>query len=182
MTGVLLIMNVQKLSETLSAAQTRPEVLDHLLETLVHGLLLYDNGLSITKEDFLARLEVTLNEHQLPAAASLYELAVQLCRRFSGEAEYETLQDCLGLQLDLWRAGILKLEDWLLWIEQGSKGTGSLPAYDFAQLMPSTRLPEGFMIQDFHDLLLDLLDSQPDMEWAQNERTKLYALLGVLPS
>lgn len=172
-------MNSRKLIEASTAGVIGPKLMEHLLETLAQSLLLYDDGLSIQAEDFLSRVEMKLTGPQHEAAASLYELGTALCRRFSREADYETLQDCLSLQLDLWRTGTLKLNDWMAWLEQLNRGECSLPDYDFPRLMPHTRLPEGFMIQDFHDLLLSLLESRPDLAWAHNEKEKLYALLGV---
>ncbi|WP_138494253.1 hypothetical protein [Paenibacillus pinistramenti] len=173
----------EQLIEACASGRITGRQLDQILETLANGLLLYDDGSAITAEDFLSRLEFgisSLEGAELAAVRAFYELAVRLCRRFQDEAGYGTLQDCLSLQLDLWRAGLLKLEDWISWMEQAADGGAALPEYDFPKLLQQPALPEGFMIQDFHDLLLDLLESQPGQPWAVQQRNQLYERLGVV--
>ncbi|GGA27991.1 hypothetical protein [Paenibacillus physcomitrellae] len=174
-------MDKKLLNQALIDGLFTDKQVENMLETLANGLLLYDEGSSITAEDFLSRLEFKPSGGpQFAAADEFYTLAVRLCRRFQDEPSYETLQDCLSLQLDLWRAELLKLQDWLNWMGQAADGLIVLPDYDFPVLLQQPRLPEGFMIQDFHDLLLGMLESQPDQPWAVQQRNQLYERLGVV--
>lgn len=172
-------MNSRQLTAALTSEPIEQPLLEQLLETLARSPMLYDDGKEIGAEDYFSQLGLPLKGPQLSAARALFDLGVLLCRRFSEETAYETMQDCLSLQLDLWKTGTLSLGDWIQWMEQAKDGRISLPEYHFAELLSPSSLPEGFMIQDFHDLLLDLLHSQPDMAWALAEQRKLYTALGV---
>ncbi|ANS73450.1 hypothetical protein AWM70_01680 [Paenibacillus yonginensis] len=172
-------MENKLLLEAFGSGQITDQQMDNVMETLANGLLLYDEGSSITADDFLSRLEFRPAGAQLAAAKEFFALAVQLCRRFRDEQSYETLQDCLSLQLDLWRADLLDLKDWLAWLEQAVDGQMALPDYDFPALLQQPHLPDGFMIQDFHDLLLGMLEAQPGQPWAVQQRNQLYERLGV---
>ncbi|WP_080832786.1 hypothetical protein [Cohnella massiliensis] len=153
------------------------DTLNEIVSQLAYAPLLYDNGDTIEADDFAAGLQIELADEARDAAGKLYDLAVRACRRWSGEAEYELLQDCLALQADLWRAGSLSIGDWMRWLERAGDGVVELPKYDFETLFAD--LPEGFSIHDFHDQLLYLLEERPDHEWAARERDALYERLGA---
>ena len=161
-----------------NASLTNDE-LEQLLETMVHTLLLYDNGSDVELSDFISRLDRPELAQNEPAITSLFEWVVKVCRMAVDPIPYETLQDCLSLQLNLWKSGVLQLTDCLHWLEAVGNGQLKLPEYNFAELLKQPELPEGYMIQDFHDLLLDLLVSQPEMVWALQHQQLLYEQLGV---
>ncbi|WP_366289527.1 hypothetical protein [Paenibacillus sp. AN1007] len=144
---------------------------------LAHAPLLYDDGQHIQVEDYMEGLEVELTQETRRAVIELYELAVKACRCFTDSYAYEQLQDVLGLQAELWQEGVLTLQDWMYWLKQIGEGQQVLPKYDFAAMLGE--LPEGYMIHDFHDELLYRLEQNCADAWAGEERSRLYASLGV---
>lgn len=144
--------------------------------------LLYDDGHEIAVKDYFNHLEHSLGVEAYAAAQSLYELSVQASRRFAEPDVYEVLQDCISLQEDLWMTNVLTLGDWIHWMEQAAQGQLSLPVVDFHSLFED--LPEGYMIQDFHDDLLFMLEQEdhPKYQEALKQQQLLYRQLGVSAS
>ena len=148
-----------------------------IIRMLAHAPLLYDDGQHIQVQDYLEGLEVELTQDIRHAAIELYELGVKACRRFTDVLAYEQLQDVLGLQAELWQEGVLTLHDWMRWLQEIGEGRRALPEYNFASMLGE--LPEGYMIHDFHDELQYRLEQDAASVWANEERSRLYAAIGV---
>ncbi|ANF96019.1 hypothetical protein [Paenibacillus bovis] len=141
--------------------------------------LLYDEGSQITVDDFYSRLENPLEGEVSEAAQALYATVVQAFRRFAEPESYELLQDCISLQEDLCMTGVLSVSDWIEWLVQAAAGETSLPTADFHSLFED--LPEGYMMQDFHDDLTYILEQpeNPKYDEAVKQQQLLYTQLGV---
>ncbi|AWB43714.1 hypothetical protein DCC85_05435 [Paenibacillus sp. CAA11] len=153
------------------------EQLAEVLGVIPNALLLYDEGSSMQASDIEQCLPHELPQALRPAVQQLYNLIVKICHQYDHPEGYEVLQDCLSLQMDLWSEGILKLREWVEWLDRLNQGNIHLPNYDFEQLLGL--VPEGFMIQDFHDELLFALEQEERHSWAMRELQGLYAKLGV---
>ncbi|MDO7908788.1 hypothetical protein Q5741_20600 [Paenibacillus sp. JX-17] len=153
------------------------EELAGLLALLPQTLLLYDDGTRVEPEDFRRYEDPPLQGEQAEAAQELYRAVVALCREYPEPEQYETIQDCLSLQFDLWQAGMLSLHAWTGWLAAAIQGTQPLPSYDYTKLLGS--VPEGYMIQDYHDELLYRLEQNSEDAWANQQIRQLYEQLGV---
>jgi len=141
--------------------------------------LLYDEGSQITVDDFYSRLENSLEGEAAEAAKALYTVVVLAFQRFAEPENYERLQDAISLQEDLCMTGVLSVSDWIEWLSRMAAGEINLPTADFHSLFED--LPEGYMLQDFHDDLTYILE-QPDhskYDEAVKQQQLLYHQLGV---
>ncbi|MDO3410799.1 hypothetical protein QWJ34_13585 [Saccharibacillus sp. CPCC 101409] len=163
------------------AASLRGEIgedeVQQALWSLSNTPLLYDSGETIGTADYMQALEHVPSPEERQALEELYDLAVLLCRRSAEPERYDRMQDVLSLQFDLWASGVLRLEDWISWIEGAVSGKIELPEYDFDEVLGSA--PENFMIQDFHDELRFRLEDSPEDEWALSHLDELYRRVGV---
>ncbi|MEC0126678.1 hypothetical protein [Paenibacillus pabuli] len=172
-----MIITVYMLPALYEQKKVSAQDMEEIVRLLAHAPLLYDDGLSIQVQDFIEGLEIELAHEVRRAVIELYELAVQACRPLADPPAYEQLQDALGLQAELWQEEVLTLAEWMEWLKQIAQGQRKLPEYDFTAMLGN--LPEGFMIHDFHDELRYQLEQNPTNAWAIEERSRLYAALGV---
>lgn len=170
-------MNLQQWIDAALRGEIAEDDVQHSLWLLSNTPMLYDSGEKIAVEDYLRGLEHQPSAAEAEALGELFDHAVALSRRFAEPAQYDRMQDVLSLQFDLWARGVLRLEDWIAWIEGASKGTIELPEYDFDEILGSA--PEGFMIQDFHDELNYRLEDAPEDEWVLSHLDELHRRVGV---
>ncbi|MEW4368549.1 hypothetical protein [Paenibacillus kandeliae] len=141
--------------------------------------LLYDEGGQLKLEDFHEQLEQPLQGEIAQAADALYAVVIEAFALHQSPEEYERLQDAVSLQEDLFMTGVLSLSDWVNWLQQAAQGTQPLPDVDFHSLFED--LPEGYMVQDFHDDLTFILQQPEHDKYAEavNQQRLLYSQLGV---
>ncbi|WP_411345550.1 hypothetical protein ACE3MZ_05950 [Paenibacillus sp. WLX1005] len=141
--------------------------------------LLYDEGGQLKLEDFHEQLEQPLHGEIAEAADALYTVVIQAFALHQAAEDYERLQDAISLQEDLYMTGVLSLTDWIDWLQRAAEGTQQLPEVDFHSLFED--LPEGYMVQDFHDDLTFILQQPEHDKYSEavHQQTLLYTQLGV---
>ncbi len=170
-------MNLQQWIGAALNGQIAEDDVQHVLWLLSNTPLLYDDGNTIRTEDYLRGLEHQPSAEELQALEELFGTAEALSRRYAEAADFDRMQDVISLQFDLWARGVLRLEDWMAWLQDAAKGSVELPSYDFDEILGSA--PEGFMIQDFHDELNFRLEDAPEDEWSLSHLDELYRRVGV---
>ncbi|OWR27142.1 hypothetical protein CDO73_23105 [Saccharibacillus sp. O23] len=173
-------MNLQQWIGAALSGDIAEDDVQHALWLLSNTPLLYDDGKTIAEEDYLRGLEHQPSAEEAEALNELFGIAAALARRYAEAADYDRMQDVISLQFDLWARGILRLEDWIAWLQGAAEGRIDLPVYDFDEVLGSA--PEGFMIQDFHDELNFRLEDAPDDEWSLSHLDELYRRVGVRQS
>ncbi|OWA33666.1 hypothetical protein B9G55_20180 [Saccharibacillus sp. O16] len=170
-------MNLQQWIGAALRGEIAEDDVQHALWLLSNTPLLYDDGKTIQTEDYLRGLEHQPSSEELQALDELFGIAVSLSRRYAEVEDYDRMQDVISLQFDLWARGVLRLEDWIAWLQGAAAGSVELPKYDFDEVLGSA--PEGFMIQDFHDELNFRLEDAPEDEWSLSHLDELYRRIGV---
>ncbi|WP_458119743.1 hypothetical protein [Paenibacillus sp. Z6-24] len=172
-------MSPHQLAKLFAEGKISEDTLVDILHQCSVVPLLYDEGSQITADDFSSRLEHPLEGEAAEAAHALYTTVVQAFRRFAEPESYERLQDCISLQEDLCMTGVLSVSDWIDWLEHTAAGETELPTADFHSLFED--LPEGYMMQDFHDDLMYILEQPENSKYdeAVKQQKLLYHQLGV---
>ncbi|CAM4262819.1 hypothetical protein [Saccharibacillus endophyticus] len=170
-------MNIKEWVEAAQRGEVTEDDVQQALWLLSNTPLLYDTGETVAVEDYMRGLERQPSAAEAEAYGELFDLAVALSRRYAEATDYDRMQDVLSLQFDLWARGVLRLEDWIAWLQGAVQGRIDLPVYDFDEVLGSA--PEEFMIQDFHDELNFRLEDAPEDEWALSHLDELYRKVGV---
>ncbi|WP_322903027.1 hypothetical protein [Paenibacillus campi] len=141
--------------------------------------LLYDEGGQLKLHDFHEQLESALTGDLAAAADALYTIVIEAFQRYNKPETYEQLQDIISLQEDLCMSGILTVSDWIDWLERCAQGEQPLPTVDYHSLFED--LPEGYMLQDFHDDLTFILQQPEHDQYAEavQQQSLVYRQLGV---
>ena len=172
-------MSPHKLEQWFAEGTLSEDTLIDILHQCSVVPLLYDEGGQLKLQDFHEQLETPLTGDVAAAADALYTIVIEAFERHRDPETYEQLQDAVSLQEDLCMTGVLAVSDWINWLEHSATGEQPLPTADFHSLFED--LPEGYMLQDFHDDLTFILQ-QPDHEKyaeALLQQSLLYRQLGV---
>ncbi|MFD1885977.1 hypothetical protein [Paenibacillus wenxiniae] len=175
-------MSPHKLEQWFATGTLSEDTLIDILHQCSVVPLLYDEGGQLKLQDFHEQLETPLTGDLAAAADALYTIVIAAFQRYSEPEAYEQLQDVISLQEDLCMSGVLAVSDWIDWMTRCAEGEQSLPEVDFHSLFED--LPEGYMVQDFHDDLTFILQ-QPDhdkYDEALRQQSLLYGQLGVKQS
>lgn len=172
-------MSPHKLEQWFAEGTLAEDTLIDILHQCSVVPLLYDEGGQLKLQDFHEQLESPLTGELAAAADALYTILIEAFQRYGEPEAYEQLQDAISLQEDLCMSGVLAVSDWIDWMTRCAACEQPLPEVDFHSLFED--LPEGYMVQDFHDDLTFILQ-QPDHEKyaeALRQQSMLYSQLGV---